>query len=186
MFGSKEFVAYFLNVAAEAEDSDEGMFVRIAEAVPEELRAGLAKHAADEARHAVLLRECVVRNGGTPTAVPEDLRLFHRLLDAAGIADPAAQLMEFFLLLQLAEERAVKQYTAIAALMQETDPESARALESIAGDEAAHIVHCRVLATKFAPDVESMDAALVRLRKIEDKVFAAFALAVFAGAPCPT
>ena len=181
MFDSPEFVAYFINIAAEAEASDAGVFADIAEVVSKDLRAGLARHAADEARHAAMLRECVVRRGGTPARVPEELQLFRRLLEAAEIAKPTEQLMDFFLLLQVAEERAVKMYSWIAEAMQDSDSETAAVCTSIAKDEVAHIVHCRELATEFAPDEEGMGTVLVRLRDVEARVFTAFRIAVFAG-----
>jgi rubrerythrin len=183
-FESREFRAYFLNIAAQAEDSDHGMFADIADAVPNDCRASVLSHAEDEARHARMLERCVTRNGGTPEPVSDPgLDYFGALLSAAGLRDPASDLMRFFVLLQLAEERAIQQYTWAATLMDGIDSETSETLRAIAREERGHAVHCAKLAERLRGSVEEHSQAREALKQTESSVFADFAREVFAGSP---
>jgi rubrerythrin len=178
LVASPEGRAFLFNFMADAEVSDEGMvFEELLSRVEDpSLHRLVKKHHDDELRHNQMLLECLRRAGGVATPVPEDLRITVRLAEMLGsfFDDFFAKklgLLEAYSLLQVVEERAVKQYPLIAAALREVDPESARVVEEVARDEARHVKYAHAIARKYAPDVATHEGLIAHYRKVEERAF---------------
>jgi rubrerythrin len=136
------------------------------------------RHKEDEERHHRLLAECVARTGVEPGALPEELNVTLRLDRAlGGFAESfvAGQLgvMETYVLLQVIEERAVRQYPHIVKALAPVDPESAEVLARVVEDEKRHVRYARAVSRRYAPDAETLEKTLAHVRAIERSVFEA-------------
>jgi hypothetical protein len=172
--------AFMLHVAADAEDSEGGLFDALADAVAPELVAKVLKHQSDESRHALMLRARVVANGGVFGGITPPMQLFRRLVDAVGGLDPSDPLFVFrsYCLLWVAEERAQSQYSFLEPLLREFDPLSADVLAEIVSDERIHLGYCEMIARRYAPREIELADTLAAFRDIEARVFYEFSAAV--------
>lgn len=171
--------AHVLNQAAFAEDSDEGqVFEALLSQIDDPALQKMVRiHAADETRHAEMFREALARNGFEPWDVGPELSLIARL-DAAlggffdGFLEREHPVMDAYLLLQVIEERAVTQFSAMQPAFAEHDPPTAALLESIAADEERHLKYCVAISRRYAPDSNTATARLAELRQVESVVYA--------------
>jgi hypothetical protein len=172
--------AHFLTQVAEAENNDEGkVFAALKERAKSDpqLEKLVARHAADEERHAELLGARADATGLPRPVIPESLKLLHRLDEALGgfFHQPIQSdedVMRMYLLLQVIEERAVTQFPLFKAGFVEHDPESARVFDQIEQDEERHLKYCQAIARRYAPSEAVHDETLQRFRAVEAKVFA--------------
>jgi len=139
-------------------------------------------HAADEQRHAGMFRDALARNGFEPWSVPAELSLIERLDTAMGgffdgFADRATPVMDAYLLLQVIEERAITQFTALRPAFAKHDPQTAEMLDEIARDEERHLKYCVAISRRYAPSPEAASAKLSELRSVESVVYAQLARA---------
>lgn len=170
--------AHILNQVADAEDSGESqIFERIlAEVKDSVLCQVIARHQADEVRHAALLRARREATGVDVGPVPSSIRLIARLDAAAGSCSTRAirtdgDVMEAYVLLQVIEERAITQFALLARAFRSVDPESADLFIRIGRDEERHIRYCRAITRRYSPSEDERVAALVRYRELEARCF---------------
>ncbi|MBK7859398.1 MAG: ferritin-like domain-containing protein [Archangiaceae bacterium] len=172
--------AHFLAQVADAENNDEGqVFAALKERAKSdpELHRLVARHAADEERHAELLNARALATGVPRPQVPDSLKILHRLDEALGgfFRQPIQSdedVMRMYLLLQVIEERAVTQFPMFKVALAPVDPESARVFEQIEADEERHLKYCQAIARRYAPSEAVHEQTLQHFRKVEWKVFA--------------
>ena len=175
---SAEARAFVLQQAAEAESTDEGaLFDHVLAHVDDpELAKMVQKHRDDEIRHAEMFRAQVKRQGVSPGAVPEDLRVIDNIDRHLGgffdkpITDGRG-IMETYLLLQVVEERALHQFGLLERAMREVDVPAADTIAAIAKDEARHLRYCHAISRRYAPDEATRIAALKKFRRVEAEAF---------------
>ena len=172
--------AHVLHQAADAEDSDEGeLFRRLLSYVEdEELARMIRRHEADEKEHAGLFRACVARQGFTPPAVPEHLKLLHRIDHALGRTSGEApeiasreDVMRTYLVLQVIEERATNQFRLFERIFRRYDDASADVFARVIKDEERHLRYCHAIARRYASDLATQARVLAELRTIEARCF---------------
>jgi rubrerythrin len=168
---------FLLSFLADAEESDEaGVFDALLERVREpRLRAMARRHRDDEVKHAAWLREAAARWGG-PSRVPGGLRVVPRIdRHAGGVArafvDGDAGVLEAYALLQVIEERAVREYPAIVRALRGVDPAGAEVLARVVRDEARHVKYARAIGRAYAPDEGAYRRTLWRYRRAEAIAF---------------
>ena len=177
--GNPDGHAFILAFLAYAEESDEaGIFDNLLARVDDpELGKLVRRHRDDEENHARLLRGCLARTGILPLPIPPELRYIDRLDRMAGgfAADFVVGkrgVMEAYVLLQVIEERGVRQFPFIARALDRVDRESAAVLRGIIRDEERHVRYARAVARRYAADAASYDRMLRRYREIEARAFA--------------
>lgn len=170
--------AFLLSSLAEAEEADEGgVFDNLLARVDDpELGKLVRRHRDDEARHAELYRGCLARTGITPVPVPKELRIIDRIdrnLGGFGASFVAGDtgVMEAYLLLQVIEERGVREFAKIANALDEVDPESASVVRSIVRDEERHVLYAKAISRRYAPDEATLARELDRFRHAEERAF---------------
>jgi rubrerythrin len=170
--------AFLFAFMADAEESDEqGVFDALLARVDDpKLHKLVEKHVADEARHAELLRACALRQGVPLESVPRELRIVTRidkLLGGAGEQFKGGRLgvMHAYALLQVIEERAVREFPAIVEALSTVDPESSRVVAEITRDEARHVRYAIAISTQYAPDEATLARTLRRMRAAEQRAF---------------
>jgi hypothetical protein len=171
--------SFLLHFLADAEDSDErGVFDALLSRVDD---PGLHKmvriHRDDEVRHAAMLREAAARVGGERVPVPDDLRIVLRIgrylgFDAAAPLPENIDVMETYALLQVIEERGVREFPAIVRALQRVDTESGSVMASIVRDEERHVKYCKAISKRYAPDPATLELSLARIREAEARAFA--------------
>jgi rubrerythrin len=171
--------ATLLAFMADAEESDEGrVFETLLERVDDPALHKLVKiHHTDEQRHARILHAAVTTVGAAPAALTEDLRItlrINRMLGDFGAELVAGRrtVMEAYVLLQVIEERAVKEFPAIIRALEAVDPESAAVVRTVVRDEERHVKYARAISKRYAPDPETLAATLRRIREVEARAFA--------------
>ena len=171
--------AFVLSFMVYSEEADEqGVFDALLDRVDDpELRKLVRVHRDDEVRHAGLLRERLAQLGAEPEPCPQELRLIEHIDRHCGgcaISFVAGQVgvMHAYLLLQVIEERAVRQFPRIANAMRPMDPQSAAVIDRIALDEQRHVKYAKAISRRYAPDAETLERSLARLRKAEARAFA--------------
>jgi rubrerythrin len=171
--------AFMLNFMVQAEEADEkGVFDTLLARVDDPVLGKMVRvHRDDETRHARMLKECLARAGVPPEPVPPELRIVERIdRHAGGLADSFVSggtgIMEAYLVLQVIEERGVRQFPKIANAMRPFDPESAAVIDRITGDEERHVRYAKAISRRYAPDLATLDRALSRLRRAEARAFA--------------
>ncbi|MFO0631898.1 MAG: ferritin-like domain-containing protein [Nannocystaceae bacterium] len=174
--------ALLLTMLADAETSDEGaVFAALHERVDDpELRRLTRRHADDELRHERMLRACAARQGVSPAPVlPPELSVTH-CIDAhtggiaTGFLAGRSSVMEACLLLQVIEERAVRHFPRVVAVLRRFDPESAAVLEQVWRDECRHVGYAHAVARRYAPSPEALARTLAAIRTAERRAFAEF------------
>lgn len=170
--------AFILHFMAHAEEADEkGVFDALLARVDDpELNKLVRVHRDDEVRHAAMLRECLARNGVEPEPVPPELRVVDRIAHHSGglreaFLEGRAGIMEAYLLLQVIEERGVRQFPMIARAMKRFDPESAAVIERITRDEERHVKYAKAISRRYAPNDEVRARILSELRAAERIAF---------------
>jgi rubrerythrin len=169
--------AFMLSFMVQAEEADEaGVFDALLARVDDpELRKMVRIHRDDETRHAAMLKECLARLAVNPKPIPAELRVVERIDRHLGIADKfvggKTGIMEAYLLLQVIEERGVRQFPRIAGAMRPYDPESASVIERITHDEERHVRYARAISRRYAPDDETLEQTLRRFRRAEARAF---------------
>lgn len=174
--------AYVLNQVAFAEASDEGrVFARIRAQVDDPALARMiAKHEADEVRHAEMFGARLRATGIDPGPVPQNVRLLDRLDRKLGergvgffdrpIVD-GRSIMEAYLVLQVIEERALHQFGVLERAFAEVDPETAVVFRAVARDEERHLRYCHAISRRYAPTEALRLATLARFRLAEAEAF---------------
>jgi rubrerythrin len=170
--------AFLLSFLASTEEADEGLvFDELRKRVDdEELHKMVARHAADEERHASILKKRVSELGYDVSVMPAELRVVTRLDKLlGGFADRFIQkdlgVMETYLLLLVLEERAVREWPSIVKAFAKVDPASAEVVASIIEDEKRHVKYARAIATRYAPSRELLSATISRVRAAEQRAF---------------
>lgn len=170
---------FLLSFLVRAEEGDElGVFDELLARVDDDaLRSMVQKHKADEERHASLLRACLARYGAEPMTLPPSLDVVSRIDRHAGrvgesFVTGALGVMEAYVVLQVIEERGVRQFPRIADALRPHDRESAAVLDVITRDEARHVRYARAISRRYAPSVAVLDATLARVRAAEERAFA--------------
>lgn len=172
--------AHILGQVADAEGSDEAaIFDRALSRVEDpELRKLIGKHKADEERHERLFRARVAATGVALPPVPEELKLIHRLDAATGHflerpIEDGRGVMEAYALLQVIEERAIRQFTLMERAFRPVDAESADTFAAMARDEERHLKYCEAIGRRYATDETSRQSTLRRFRRVEERAFRA-------------
>jgi bacterioferritin (cytochrome b1) len=132
----------------------------------------LARHLADEVRHAWLWTKHIVDLGGTPISVSDGYqrRLGARLGLPKGV-------IELLALTVVVEERAQSRYTEHMALP-DVDPETREVLKAVSQDEQWHLAWVEQKMREIAAqhgDESRADQALARYREIENEVYSSLA-----------
>lgn len=169
--------AFHLRWMAHAEEADEGVFDAVlARMEIPELHRLIRIHAEDEQRHAALLRQCAARAGVAPEPVPPELHYIQRirgmLADEGASLFAGGDIMLIFAMLQVVEERGVRQFPLVAQALRVHDAESAAVLAGIIRDEQRHVGYASAVSSRFAPDRATLDHVLERCRDVEARAFA--------------
>jgi rubrerythrin len=179
LFATPKGRVHFLAQVADAENNDEGAIFEALKkrASDPQLQKMVARHAADEERHARILTERAKAQGLPIPQIDEDLKLLHQLDKALGgfffkPIETDEDVMRMYLLLQVIEERAITQFAMFQEGLREVDPESADVFETIEADEERHLKYCHAIARRYAPSDKVHDETLAYFRKVEAKVFA--------------
>jgi hypothetical protein len=179
LLASERGRAFVMTQAGDAEACDEVMiFDLLLEQVDDpELRGMIAKHKADELRHADMFHERAARIGAAVAPLPDELMFIRRMDRALGgflgsRITGREGVMKAYLLLQVIEERAVTQFGQLMPVMRIYDVESAEVVAAVMRDEERHIKYCRAISRRYAPDEATLARALRRLREIELGCFA--------------
>jgi rubrerythrin len=178
LLGARRGRVFMLSFMAYAEEADEqGLFDTLLARVDDaELGKLVRLHRDDEARHAALLRECLTRLGAEAAPVPAELRLITRIerhVDGLGqrFVQGTASVMEAYLLLQVIEERGVRQFPVIADAMRPHDPVSADVIDRITRDEQRHVKYAKAISRRYAPSPAALEQTLSALRRAEEAAF---------------
>ena len=174
--------AFLLSFMADAEEADEGAFDRlIARVEAPELQKMVRTHAADEERHARVLRDALARQGAAAPPLPAHLRIIDRIDAEAGGAfrlgfpddDPRTGVRKVYALLQAVEERGCAQFPLIARAIAPHDRRAARSIEEITRDEERHVLYAQAIARRYADDEARYLDTLAWARAIELRAFEA-------------
>jgi bacterioferritin (cytochrome b1) len=132
----------------------------------------MAKHLADETRHAWLWTRRIADLGGAPTAIPDGYQ--RRLGLRTGVPKT---LVELLALTVVVEERAQSRYMAHAALPN-VDEATREVLKAVTEDETWHLSWIEKKMREIARNEGSeqdADTALERYREIDREVYATLA-----------
>ncbi len=170
--------AHMLNQITDAEDNGESqVFTRVLARLDDpELAQLVAKHQADEVRHAALFAARRDATGVSIDPVPQHLRLIDRLdAKVGGMMDRPIEtredVMNAYVLLQVVEERAITQFQMFEDAFRPIDPETADVFVEVAKDEERHLKYCQAIAKRYAPSEEVRLATLTRYRELEAEAF---------------
>jgi rubrerythrin len=179
VLGSLEGLAFLLGYLADVERDEVHIFEELLSRVPDERFQKMIRiHRDDERRHAEVLERCASSVGPTPIRAPIELNMPYRLEQAlCGITESFLQgtcgVFEIYALLQVLEERAVREYPAMIKALERVDSESAEILRQILEDEKRHVGYARAIARHFAPSPAAHDRTLACFRAVEAQVFEA-------------
>lgn len=178
LVGSPRGRAFMLSFMADAEEADEaGVFDALLERVDDpQLNKLVKKHTEDEARHAELLRGRVRAIGIGAPVVPRELSIVQRIDGMLGgmgemFVAKERSIMDAYVLLEVVEERAVREFPKIAAALEPVDPESAATVRSICEDEKRHVLYARAINRRYAPDADTLVRTLAKVRAVEQRAF---------------
>lgn len=133
----------------------------------DELRIRLTEHCAEEASHAWVWTETILRVGGTPRRVSETYQSRYH----AAVGNPS-NLLEVLALTQIFERRVVRHFKAHLS-WPGTHPEVARALQQLIDEEVGHIrwVKDRLDAHAATHGESVVKEMLERFRRIDEQVY---------------
>lgn len=177
MLATPEGRAYALTQAGIAEGTDEGaVFEHIATRIGDgELQRMVKRHAEDEERHAALFFGCADRQGVGRPEVPESLRVLEILNRHIGVfgrpVETDQDVMDAYLVLQVIEERAIEQFSILEPVLRRFDARSADVLLGVAKDEERHLLYCRAISKRYAPNEATRREKLITLREAEARAF---------------
>jgi rubrerythrin len=174
---------HMLSLSVDAEEGDEsGIFEQLVEwVVDPDLRSIVQRHRDDEARHALLFRECLARTGLEKQETPSDLKIVRRIADIAGapldgIRRRADAVARCALLLAI-EERGVEQFPLIAEAFRAVEPDIAEVYLQVTRDERRHVKYSSKIGRRFSDTDTSWRLAVERARQIEAEAFVQVGLA---------
>lgn len=142
----------------------------------EEVKRLVRVHKSDEERHEALFQDAARRAGAPPLPIPNEARLLYRLdahvgfftkpiVDRAGVADA-------YLLLQVIEERALRQFARNrAAFLDVGEHETVRIIDEVRRDEERHLRYCEAISKRYLPDEAARRRRLAELRALEARCF---------------
>jgi rubrerythrin len=169
--------AYVMSQAAAAENSDESViFDRLIPVVDDpQLKKAIATHKADEERHAQMFEQCAERQGVGKINIPEHLQLLPIIREEIGNFDADIKtdedIMNAYLVLQVIEERAVEQFSLVAEVLRQHDPQSAAVIAEIMKDEERHLRYCAAISKRYAPNMAILEKKLALYRDAEGRAF---------------
>lgn len=179
--------AHVLNLIVNAEEGDEhGVFERLQDIVEDpRARKAIARHQADEQRHAQLYRDCLQRNGVIPRPIPEHLMVIRRVAATAGGSFAEGQaagnagglatredIMNTYALLLAIEARGVQQFPLIGAAFRRLgDHATADTFDRVTRDEARHVRYCHAIGRMHAVDDRAWARAVRSHKLIEAQAF---------------
>ena len=173
--------AHMLNMAAEAEDSDEGVFFEqiFSQVDDPQLQKMVRKHEEDEKRHAALFRSAVKAQGHTPGPVQPELHLMEHLdTELGGMLHrditTRRHVMEAYAVLQVVEERALEQFSLLEPIFRKSDPATADIIAGIAKDEDRHLKYCIAIARRYADSEQDRLETVQRYRRAEAIAYARY------------
>jgi sphingolipid 4-desaturase/C4-monooxygenase len=170
--------AHLLTQVAQAEETGEGaVFERLAELTSEpEIRTMIAKHAADERRHAALLHARVAAMGQPRPMLPQVLNVLHQLDARLKVFSKPltsrTDVMRAYVFLQVLEERVVWQFALFVEALRPVDPVSAQLFENLLADEQRHVRYCQAITKRYAPSEAVRERTLLEFRAAESAAFA--------------
>jgi rubrerythrin len=177
LLASPEGLAFFLGYLASIERDEVHLFEELLSRVPDERFQKMIRiHREDEQRHSELLNRCAMSVGPKPIAAPVELNMPYRLEQAlCGLTESFLQgscgVFEVYALLQVLEERAVREYPAFIKALEAVDTESAEILRQILEDEKRHVGYARAIARQYAPSAAAHDRTLACYRAVEAQAF---------------
>lgn len=178
LFSTPSGRAFQLGFMADAEESDEGhVFDELIARVDDPDLGKLVRlHRADEERHAIMLRGAALRQGVPIEPVPTELRFILRIDRHLGgfskkFVGGRAGVMEAYVLLQVIEERAVREFPAIVRELEKVDPESAKVVDKVLHDEERHVKYAQAISRRYAPDLVTLEKTLASFRRVEARAF---------------
>lgn len=144
------------------------------------LARAVARHAADEDKHVVLVTEALRILGRPALPVPADLEIVPVLDEAMGgciaeldLSDPM-QLGRAYLVLHALERRMAERMRMLGTAIAHRHPEIAAILFEIAADEKRHIAWCQAVARKLIGDDEVYARMRDELVDVEARAYARF------------
>jgi sphingolipid 4-desaturase/C4-monooxygenase len=170
--------AHLLAHVAQGESSGErAVFEQLATLTHEpELQRLIRRHAADEERHVMLLTQRITELGVGHPELPPSLNLFaaleRRLQVFARPLTNRFDVLRAYLLLQVLEERVIRQFAIFIGALRPVDPETASVFEDLRADEVRHLQYCKAITRKYAPTPELLAQMLARSRAAEADAFA--------------
>lgn len=187
LISSRAGRAHVLNLMMHAEEGDEaGVFDQLQRVVEgPRLQKVIARHQADERKHANMYRACLARTGAPPGPLPSGLMIIRRVAFAAGGAFAAGartksadgistreDVMNTYALLLAIEERGVQQFPLIGAEFRRIgDHETADTFDRVTKDEIRHTKYCRAIGRRYASDDLEWQRAIAKYRMIENRAF---------------
>lgn len=179
--------AHVLSMMIAAEEGDEaGVFDQLlARCDDPELTKLVARHQADEVRHAGMYRACLDRNGLAFSPIPDELMIIRQVgreaggAFAAGVESGTAEgissrldVMNTYALLLAIEERGVQQFPTIGQEFRRIgDHETADTFDKVTADEVWHTRYCQKIGRRFAPDDATWERACAHYREVEQRAF---------------
>lgn len=179
--------AHVLSMMIAAEEGDEaGVFDQLLTKCDDpELAKLVARHQADEVRHAGMYRACLERNGLEESPVPDELMIIRQVGREAGGAFAAGvetgssegiatdtDIMNTYALLLAIEERGVQQFPTIGAEFRRIgDHETADTFDKVTADEVWHTRYCQKIGRRFAADDATWERACAHYKEVEQRAF---------------
>jgi rubrerythrin len=183
--------AFMLRYLQSTEEADEkAVFDMLLSRVDDpELHRLVKIHVADEERHAGIFQRAVARVVETegldaePGEIPQNLRIVARLDErlggyADGFVSGRLGVMEAYVLLLVLEERAVREWPTVAAILRDIDPEAAADVERVIRDEQRHVKYARAISRRYAPDEATLERTIARVRAAEEASYQENVIAV--------
>jgi hypothetical protein len=173
--------AFMLAFLKASEEADEGkifdtLVERIERSGDDELAKLVRRHRADEERHAAIFARAVERVGAAPS-IPAELHVVTDLdADLGGLTTRFlagdAGIADVYTLLQVIEERAVREWPAVVRALRLVDAMAAADVEAVIDDERRHVKYARAIARRYSVDDRAYEQRLASFRTIEERTYA--------------
>ena len=163
---------------SEGSDGETGVFDHILASVDDEEVLKLVRlHQSDEARHEQLFLARCHAQGEAPLLTPKSTDLLVCLDKHTNFRSCPVNgrygVYQAYLLLQVLEERALRQFQGMsAAFANAGDHETVAVFTEVAADEARHLKYCHAITKRYAPTELARREGLAMLRRLEVEVFA--------------